>query len=132
MTEPTDTPGPRTFTYAHANDLSAVRAFVTAGATASGLAPERAEMLTLAVSELATNTLQHTDGGGRIQLWVDDGQLVCEVADAAPAHSLRFANQMPAADAVGGRGLAIVKLVCDVVEVLSAANGTSVRLSFRL
>src|SRR5690349_5140003 len=108
MSEPAGTSAPQTLAYAYADDLGAVRAFVAGCAQAAGLPPERAEMLTLAISELTTNTLQHTTGGGRVQVWVHDGQLVCEVADAAPANSLHFGNRMPPADAIRGRGLAIV------------------------
>jgi serine/threonine-protein kinase RsbW len=132
MSEPADTPGLRTFTYAHADDLRAVRAFVAACATASGLRPERAEKLTLAISELTTNTLQHTDGGGRVQVWVDDGQFVCEVTDATPADALRLGTRMPPADAIRGRGLAIVMQVSDLVEVLPAADGTRIQVKFNL
>jgi serine/threonine-protein kinase RsbW len=132
MNEPAGTPEPRTIAYAHPDDLRAVRAFVATCATASGLRPERAEMLTLAISELTTNTLQHTNGGGRVQVWVDDGQLVCEVVDAAPADALRFAIPMPPADAVRGRGLAIVTQICDAVEVLRASDETRIRVKFSL
>src|SRR4051794_20432721 len=65
--------------YALISDLAALRAFVAARAVALGLEPSRADLLTLAVNELATNTLQYTREGGQVRLWSEDGQLVCDV-----------------------------------------------------
>src|SRR4051812_28525441 len=106
---------PDAMSYAEAGDLKAVRAFVAGRASALGRPEGRVGLFTLAISELATNTLQHTAGGGRVRVWADGDQLVCDVVDGG---SLRwFRAGMPAADAVRGRGLAIVERVSDVVEV---------------
>ncbi|MET7876318.1 ATP-binding protein [Micromonospora profundi] len=113
-------------TYEMATDLRALRTFVHAEALARGLSPQRVELLTLAVSELATNTLQHTTGGGRVRLWAEEGHLFCDVVDQGPVRT--FGRGMPAADAVRGRGLAIVEQVCDEVAVLSDPDGTVVRI----
>ncbi|MEU5909570.1 ATP-binding protein [Micromonospora sp. NPDC047527] len=115
-----------TMTYEVATDLRALRTFVGAEALARGLSPQRVELLTLAVSELATNTLQHTTGGGQVRLWAEGGQLFCDVVDQGPVRA--FGRGMPTADAVRGRGLAIVEQVCDEVAVLSDPDGTVVRI----
>jgi anti-sigma regulatory factor (Ser/Thr protein kinase) len=39
---------------------------------------------------------------------------------------------MPAPDAIGGRGLAIVERVCDDVTTSAGPEGTTVRLRLRL
>lgn len=132
MTELTGIPAQETISYARAGDLSAVRAFVAARAAALGLSPDRVESLILAVSELATNTLQHTSGGGRVRVWADDGQLVCDVVDGGRADALQLGRTMPPADAVRGRGLTIVEQVCDIVEVSAASEGTRVRVRLNL
>ncbi|MEU5780979.1 ATP-binding protein [Micromonospora lupini] len=119
-----------TMAYEVATDLRELRVFVCAGATARGLSPERVELLALAVSELATNTLQHTAGGGRVRLWADGDQLFCDVVDQGPARA--FGRGMPAADAVRGRGLAIVEKICDEVAVLGVSEGTVVRIRLAL
>ncbi|PWR09826.1 ATP-binding protein [Micromonospora acroterricola] len=116
--------------YQMATDLRALRAFVCTAALARGLPHHRVELLTLAVSELATNTLQHTTGGGRVRLWAEADQLFCDVVDQGPIRALGRA--MPAADAVRGRGLAIVEQVCDEVAVLAGPEGTVVRLRLGL
>ncbi|MEV8507128.1 ATP-binding protein [Actinoplanes sp. NPDC051475] len=111
-------------------DLADVRAFVAARATAIGLPARRVELLVLAVSELATNTLQHTRGGGVVRVFAQPGVLVCDVVDQGAAR--RLGRSMPAADAVGGRGLAIVERVCDEVETSAVPEGTRVRIRLRL
>ena len=121
--------------YAVAADLTALRAFVAARAVALGLPGERAELLVLAVSELATNTLQHTGGGGSVTLSSSGGRIVCDVVDdgtlpdgAGPS----LGRPMPAAHALRGRGLAIVEHICDEVETFTAAGATGVRIFLNL
>ncbi|MBM2621336.1 ATP-binding protein [Actinoplanes sp. LDG1-06] len=116
--------------YAEPGDLAKVRAFVRDRSTGLGLPEERAELLTLAVSELATNTLQHTAGGGVVRLWASDGRVICDVIDGGPIRTL--GRTMPAADALRGRGLAIVESICDEVGVETAGDGTRVRLELNL
>ncbi|MEV6846847.1 ATP-binding protein [Actinoplanes sp. NPDC051411] len=111
-------------------DLAGVRAFVRASAGDLGLPDFRAELLTLAVSELATNTLQHTAGGGRVRLRVEPGRLLCDVIDQGPIR--RLGRAMPAAQEVRGRGLAIVERVCDEIGIESVNGSTRVRLTFLL
>src|SRR4051812_41240922 len=82
--------------YAQAGALSAVRAFVAAKASALGLPASRVELLILAVSELTTNTLQHTTGGGRIRVWRGGDQVACDVVDGGPLRSPGYT--MPPAD----------------------------------
>jgi anti-sigma regulatory factor (Ser/Thr protein kinase) len=117
-------------TYDRPADLAGVRAFVRASAGDLGLPVRRADLLTLAVSELATNTLQHTAGGGRVRLRVELGRLQCDVIDQGPLR--RLGRPMPAAQEVRGRGLAIVERICDEVDVESENGTTLVRLTFML
>jgi anti-sigma regulatory factor (Ser/Thr protein kinase) len=88
------------------------------------------ELLTLAVSELATNTLQHTTGGGWVRLWAEPDQLFCDVVDQGPTRA--FGRSMPAVDSVRGRGLAIVEQICDEVAVLTSPGETVVRIRLSL
>ncbi|WP_433112142.1 ATP-binding protein [Micromonospora sp. CA-246542] len=124
--EPPSAPRTDAMAYEVAADLRALRTFICQGATARGLSDERVELLALAVSELATNTLQHTSGGGRVRLWAEGDQVFCDVVDQGPARTL--GREMPAANAVRGRGLAIVEQICDEVRVFTAGEGTVVRI----
>ena len=116
--------------YAEPGDLAPLREFVRTRAAALGLPEHRADLLTLAVTELATNTLQHTEGGGRVRLWAADGRVFCDVIDGGPVRALGRA--MPAADSIRGRGLAIVERICDEVGVEAGDEGTRVRLALAL
>lgn len=111
--------------YAASGDLATVRSFVRRIARTAGLGPDRVELLVLAVSELATNTLEHTSGGGVARIWREDGQVVCEIVDSGRHRP--FAA-MPAADSHRGRGLAVVRSVVDSVIVFDGPSETVVRL----
>lgn len=131
MTEPDMAP-PRAevIAYSEPAHLPVVRAFVHARARALGLAAEPSDLLTLAVSELVTNTLQHTTGGGEVRIWADEERLTCDVVDSGPMRT--FGRVMPAADAERGRGLAIVERLCDEVTAIAAQGCTVVRLRFAM
>ena len=116
-------------TYTTPRDLATVRGFVRREASELGLPAPRVELLVLAVSELTTNTLQHTSGGGRVQLWVDGDHLVCEVVDGG---SQRSFGDMPPGDALRGRGLPIVGRVADAVVSEAEGDGTAVRIRMNL
>jgi len=79
-----------------------------------GLIPQgdaAADDLRLVTSELVTNVIQHTDGGGT--LWAIDrrpqGPLHLEISDHDPS----LPHRNGTAGARGGRGLHIVDHVCD-------------------
>ncbi|AEV83297.1 anti-sigma regulatory factor [Actinoplanes sp. SE50] len=116
--------------YTEPDDLRTVRVFVAERARALGLPAARIELLTLAVSELTTNTLQHTGGGGHIRVWAEDGRLVCDVVDGGGPRP--FGRTMPSAEAIRGRGLAIVERVCDAVYTTAVPGGTMVRICLNL
>jgi serine/threonine-protein kinase RsbW len=122
-------PAVDTMPYTEVGDLVTVRGFVKSWALALGLPAARVDLLALAVNELATNTLQHTAGGGRVHVWAEPGQLFCEVADNGRVPGF---GQMPAADSVRGRGLAIVALIADEVTAQPDAGGTVVRIRMAL
>jgi anti-sigma regulatory factor (Ser/Thr protein kinase) len=117
---------PAVMTYAEPADLGLVRQFVCATAVGLGLPRQRADLLTVAVSELATNTLQHTGDGGRVRVWAEPGRICCEVTDRGRAQ--RFGRAMPSPEQPRGRGLAIVERICDEVGVTEGPDGTTVRI----
>ncbi|WP_433307118.1 ATP-binding protein [Actinoplanes sp. CA-030573] len=131
MSTPLDPPAaatrPAESSYREPGDLAVVREFVRGEATALGLSPLRADLLAVAVSELATNTLQHTTGGGVVRIWADGERVRCDVVDEGRPPG--FGRAMPAADELRGRGLAIVERICDEVGIASDGDGhTAVRL----
>jgi anti-sigma regulatory factor (Ser/Thr protein kinase) len=115
-----------------AANLRALRHFVWAHATPPGLPADRILDLVLAVSEVATNTVQHTAAGtGTLRLWRRDGGVTCEVRDSGHIADL-LAGRLPASPAsVHGRGLLIVNHLCDLVELRSTNGSTVVRMHIR-
>jgi len=127
---PTPATSPAEVIYRAPGDLALVREFVRAEAERIGLSRVRADLLAVAVSELATNTLQHTDGGGVVRIWGEPGRVRCEVVDGGEPPG--FGRAMPAADQPRGRGLAIVERICDEVAIHPDGDGTAVRLGMFL
>ncbi|TDB74963.1 sensor histidine kinase [Micromonospora sp. KC723] len=111
--------------------LPEVRRFVTAYARDAALHPDRIADLQIAVTELATNSVAHASGGGMLHVWRTDEHLVCEVRDDGWLEDPLAGRLTPRHDGVGGRGLAIVHALCDLVLVHSTAAGTTVRLHMR-
>jgi anti-sigma regulatory factor (Ser/Thr protein kinase) len=109
-------------------ELHPARAWVAARAKAAGLAGDRIPDLLLAVNEIATNSLLHGGGGGRLSVWRDGGVVVCEIRDGGRVTDPLAGRRRPSATAPGGRGLWIANQVCDLVQVRAVPEGTVVRL----
>ncbi len=112
-------------------DLRPLRHLVEAQARRSGLSDDRISSLVLAASELAANTLRHTDAGGTLHVWQAQHEILCQVADQGwITDPLAGRTRQPAAEP--GHGLWLVNQVCDLVELRSGKAGTTVRLHMRM
>lgn len=114
-----------------AGEIGEVRAFVRSHATGAELDEIQIENLVLAVSELATNSVRHATGSGRVRAWSEPETFFCEIRDGGVIEDPLAGRIVPAADALGGRGLWIVNQLCDLVQVRSSRQGTTVRLHMR-
>ncbi len=113
------------------HSLAELRRWVSFAASAAGLEPEHIEDLTLAVSEAATNTLQHAGGDGELRLWRHEGCIVCEVHDHGRILD-PLAGRLPVPiDEPSGRGLWLIHQLCDLVQIRSSAAGNVVRMHMR-
>jgi anti-sigma regulatory factor (Ser/Thr protein kinase) len=111
-----------------AADLGAVRHVVAGAAARGGTAPERVADLVLAVNEIASNSVEHGPGHGRLRVWTGSDGVTAEVADPGTA-DLSFPGMVaPPAAGARGRGLWLASELCDVMQVWSDAGGTVVRL----
>jgi anti-sigma regulatory factor (Ser/Thr protein kinase) len=115
-------------TVRYTTDLRPVRAMVTAACRRAGLSVMRATDMTLAVSELAANTLRHTRAGGLAQAWQADGELLCQITDTGHITDPLAGIRRPAPGEPGGQGLWLVNQVCDLVELRTSDAGTVIRL----
>ena len=118
--------------HTYRTDLSKVRALVMQQARAAGLTESRANDLVLAASEVAANTLRHTDSSGTLAIWHDQHEIVCEIHDEGKITDPQAGQRRPAADATGGHGLWLVRQVCDLVELRSDQTGTTIRMHMKI
>jgi anti-sigma regulatory factor (Ser/Thr protein kinase) len=121
---------PRSYTYT--TDLAAIRDIVYRYAIKAGLTEARTIDLVLAVSEVAANTVRHAKSPGRLQIWYDTEQIVCQIHDEGIITDPLAGRHRPSLEARGGHGLWIVSEVCDQVEILSDETGTTIRLHMEL
>jgi anti-sigma regulatory factor (Ser/Thr protein kinase) len=122
--------------FTSANDLRTIRQFVEGLALRAGLRPQRVPDLCMAVNEVATNTLVHTHQGGVLSLWQDPdtGSLICDITDSGQLHDRLVGRIPPAPGELRGRGLILVNVLCDLVEMPTGqiGTGTTVRLHMAL
>ena len=118
--------------YTYTTDLAAIRAVVHRYAIEAGLTEARAIDLTLAVSEVAANTVKHAKSPGSLNIWYDTKEIVCQVHDEGVITDPLAGRREPSLDAQGGHGLWIVNHVCDRVEIHSDETGTTIRMHMYL
>jgi anti-sigma regulatory factor (Ser/Thr protein kinase) len=114
-----------------ADDLSAMRRFVSAWASEEMLDDERRERLVLAVNELASNSIRHGGGRGKLLVWRCADTLLCEVRDDGHIADPLAGRRRPMTEEYGGRGLWLVNQLCDLVQVRTSAGGSVVRAHMR-
>jgi anti-sigma regulatory factor (Ser/Thr protein kinase) len=114
------------------DDLRSVRSFVASRARHAGLTSSRIPDLVLAISELAANTLCHTDSGGTVQVWQAEEEIICEVADTGQITDPLARHRAISDEELGGKGLWLVNQVCDLVQARTGQAGTTTRLHMRL
>ena len=123
---------PHAASLGYRDDLRAVRDTVSACAAEAGLAPGRTTDLVLAVSEVAANTLRHTQAPGTLHVWRTGDEIICQVTDSGQIADPLVGRRRPAADSFRHGGLWVVNQVCDLVELRSGPGGTTVRMHVRL
>ncbi len=89
---------------------------------------ERSDDFVLAVNEVLSNSLHHAHEDGVLRVWEDPDGLVCEVRDGGHILQPMIGREEPAIGQIGGHGIWLVNLVCDLVQVRSSADGSTVRM----
>lgn len=107
--------------------LREARRLVRTRAQGAGLG-ERSEDFVLAVNEVLSNSLSHAGQDGRLRVWQEPDGLVCEVRDGGHIVQPLIGREEPAIGQVGGHGIWLVNLVCDLVQVRSNPEGSTVRM----
>jgi anti-sigma regulatory factor (Ser/Thr protein kinase) len=112
-------------------DLGTVRMLVREQAARVDLPAHRLEDLVMAVNELATNSIKHAGRGGRLQMWEQHGELICQLEDEGHIADPLAGRHRPVATIHGGMGLWMVNQLCDLVEIRTRPTGTVIRLHTR-
>lgn len=113
-------------------ELSAVRRLVAQEARTDGMSRDRVEDLVLAVSEVGANAIRHGRGSGVLRVWRRPDRIICQVECRGHIQDPLAGRRLPGPLAAGGIGLWAVNQLCDLVEVRSSQDGTTVRLHTRL
>ncbi|REE98637.1 sensor histidine kinase [Thermomonospora umbrina] len=128
-------PAPETGVAEHAfagGGLPALRDRVAVEAARRGLPRDRILPLVTAVNEVATNIIRHGAGRGRLRLWADADEVVCDLIDPERALVDHFIGYRPPLPLQPGAGMWAVRRLCHIVEIRSGSAGTIVRLHTRL
>jgi anti-sigma regulatory factor (Ser/Thr protein kinase) len=98
----------------------------------SGMTTDRLTDVLIAISEVTGNSLEHAGGGGTVLCWLDGGSLVYEIRDGGHIEDLLAGRLPPPPEQESGRGLLMVNLLCDLVQIKSGPSGTVVRMWMNL
>jgi anti-sigma regulatory factor (Ser/Thr protein kinase) len=113
-------------------EIGALRALVAARCAELQMDVDASADLVLAINELATNSVQHGGGRGKLRIWRErEDVLVCEVSDRGFIRDPLAGRVRPPVDQQGGRGLWLVTHLCDLAQIRSAPSGTDVRVRMR-
>jgi anti-sigma regulatory factor (Ser/Thr protein kinase) len=107
--------------------LRDARGIVRRHALAAGLGA-RCDDFVLAVNEVLSNSLRHADDDGTLRVWEEPDGLVCEVRDRGHIAEPLIGREEPALGQLGGHGIWLVNLVCDLVQVRSSPDGSTIRM----
>jgi anti-sigma regulatory factor (Ser/Thr protein kinase) len=108
--------------------LGSVRRHVVQAVDGSGLGAAERDDLALAAHEVAANSIEHGLGSGRLRVWRQDESVICEVRDGGQIRAPLAGWELPPPGASGGRGLWMANQLCDLVQIRSGIDGTTVRL----
>ena len=108
--------------------VSQARHAATEWGRRAGLTEDRLTDLIIAVSEVGGNSVAHTGHGGSLLWWQNGESLVYEMRDGGHIQDLLAGRAPPPPEAESGRGLLMVNLLCDLVQVKTGPSGTAIRL----
>jgi len=110
--------------------VPAARAFVRHALWQAEVTKEAAEPIVLAVAEACNNAILHARGDAfAVTVVVDGGCCSITVSDSGGGFRPPAVPVMPAPEATGQRGLALMEMLVDRIDVASTPEGTTVVLT---
>ena len=113
-------------------DMSDLRRLAGTYAVGHGLSEDRAQDLVLALTELASNSLEHAHSRATVLLGGTGTRLVCQVRDTGHITDPLIGRRPAPPDQLRGRGLLLVNQLSDLVRVHTSPAGTTVEIQFTL
>lgn len=108
--------------------LHEARSLVGSACERAGLSAERRFDLVAAVGELTANSVLHGGGRGVLRVWHERESLVVQVEDTGTIAEPLIGRVRPDPRQHHGRGLWMVNHLCDLAQVRSGEEGTTVRV----
>ncbi|MEV0379242.1 ATP-binding protein [Nonomuraea sp. NPDC050643] len=115
-------------------DVTKLRRAVAEHAENSGLHGPRLDDFVLAVHESVVNAVEHAGGHGHFRLWTVDGVIRSETSDHGSGIPDAYVNggNRPSDQSYTGRGIYLIRRLCDAADFHTGPGGTTVRLTMRL
>lgn len=112
--------------------LLPLRAEAARFAMASGATARRVALFVTALNEVATNSVIHGGGSGKVRMWRHGQKIVAEVRDRGSFEHPLADRNAPGMRSGDPRGLWLANQLCDLVQVRSVADGTVFRLHMKI
>lgn len=116
----------------HVAELAGLRANVRSALAGSAAPHGTLSDFVAAISEVAANAVVHGRPGVRVRVWASPRQLVCTVTDQGDGFDDPLAGYLPVRTDESyrtGRGLWLVRHLCDHLETSRTGDGFDVRLA---
>ena len=107
-------------------DVGRLRAYLKLEFYVAGLAVDKAADLSEVVHRLAASSLRRGSSGGTVRIWDQADAMVCEVADDTVVDDLLTGRRVPFEE--DHDALWVANQLCDLVQLRSTLDGTSVRV----
>lgn len=111
-------------------NMAGLRSVAAKFACQHGLDEERTEELVLALTELASNSIEHARDSATVLLGVSGDRLVCQVRDSGHITDPLAGRRPVPPEHLRGRGLLLVNEVADLVRIHSVPGSTTVEIQF--
>jgi anti-sigma regulatory factor (Ser/Thr protein kinase) len=110
----------------HPPDLPTLRRIVAGHATLAGLSSARCDDFVMAVTEIATNALEHGTPPAAVLLWTIPASVICQITDTGQHTQPLAGLSPPRATQHRGRGLWMAHQLCD--QLYLWPHPTTIRL----
>ncbi|WP_327587396.1 ATP-binding protein [Nonomuraea sp. NBC_00507] len=115
-------------------DVTKLRRAVAELAEKCGLNGPRLDDFVLAVHESVVNAVEHAGGHGYFKLWTVNGVIRSETIDRGSGIPDGYVDGQfrPSERSYSGRGIYLIRRLCDTADFHTGPRGTTVRLTMQL